>query len=89
LYSSSDWRSCAAYVVGPFVPSLRYSPSARACELAALRQHRPESPHSAPFLDDAEKAAHLRQPLLSRHFPAQDVFPFTHHKKTSSRKRLV
>ena len=74
LFSSSGWRSCAAYVVGHFVPTtavLTTPAQKRAKALFCLK-----APALLRSSGDDEKAAHLRQPLLSRCCLASRCFIF-------------
>ncbi len=78
VVASSGWRSCAAYVVGHFVPTAAVL--AKPARNRAKALFRSKAPAWLRSSGDDEKAAHLRQPLLSRHRPARGVFSFSPHQ---------
>ncbi|HVE90582.1 MAG TPA: hypothetical protein VNA44_12880, partial [Burkholderiaceae bacterium] len=71
--SSSGWRSCAAYVVGPggaTTAVLTTPPQKRAKALFCSK-----APALLRSSGDDSKAAHPRKPPLSRDYLARDVVP--------------
>ena len=64
---SGGWRSCAAYVVGHFVPTTAVLTTPARNKAKAL--FRLKAPALLRSSGDDSKAAHLRQPPLSRHCP--------------------
>jgi len=85
--SSGGWRSCAAYVVGHFVPTTAVLTTPAQKKAKAFFCSTP--PALLCSSGDDSKAVQLRQPLLSRHRRTRGVFFFSPQQVTLPQAQVL